>query len=286
VNNYVQKNFEIDDFPLSPKGSQSATEFFESYLSCKELLTQLPKNFATEEESFKVLNAVQSSDANRLAMFRKKPTANEALIMVWMSKVRYSAKLCVAYNKVPAFNGITKDDLSKIAKLSADEANLSELAAILFEFGIILVYERALQGTKLDGAVFLLDSKYPVIGMSLRYPRLDIFWFTLMHELAHLAMHYDLLNKPIIDDLDSESDDLVERQANRLAANSFIERSEWRSCSARYSLRDEDIVSFSRQLNIHPAIVAGRIQKDTDRFNLFSLIVNSVNVRKVLLGHE
>ena len=31
----------------------------------------------------------------------------------------------------------------------------------------------------------------PVAALTLRYDRLDNFWFTLLHELAHIALHMD-----------------------------------------------------------------------------------------------
>ena len=43
-----------------------------------------------------------------------------------------------------------------------------------------------LEKTYLDGAAFWLDER-PAVGLTLRYDRIDSFWFTLMHELAHLA---------------------------------------------------------------------------------------------------
>ncbi len=39
--------------------------------------------------------------------------------------------------------------------------------------------------------------------MSLRYDRVDNFWFTLIHELSHIAKHYKEQNSIIVDDLDS-----------------------------------------------------------------------------------
>ena len=31
----------------------------------------------------------------------------------------------------------------------------------------------------------------PVIGLTLRYDRIDHFWFCLLHELAHVGRHMD-----------------------------------------------------------------------------------------------
>ena len=58
----------------------------------------------------------------------------------------------------------------------------------------------------------------PVIGLTLRYDRLDNFWFSLMHELAHVARHLDV-EKSFYDDFDTESKkDPVEDEADKLAS--------------------------------------------------------------------
>lgn len=44
----------------------------------------------------------------------------------------------------------------------------------------------------------------PIIGLSLRYDRLDNFWFTLLHECAHIWKHVDE-TEAFLDDLDSSS---------------------------------------------------------------------------------
>ena len=40
--------------------------------------------------------------------------------------------------------------------------------------------------TRIDGACFWLEDGSPVIAMSLRYERIDHFWHTLFHEVAHV----------------------------------------------------------------------------------------------------
>lgn len=46
-----------------------------------------------------------------------------------------------------------------------------------------------MKGTLLDGAALKDVDGQPIIGMTLRHDRLDNFWFTLLHELAHLWKH-------------------------------------------------------------------------------------------------
>ena len=60
---------------------------------------------------------------------------------------------------------------------------------LLASKGIVLVTEEHLSGTYLDGAAMLTDDGRPVIGVTLRYDRLDNFWFVLLHELGHVFLH-------------------------------------------------------------------------------------------------
>jgi len=57
----------------------------------------------------------------------------------------------------------------------------------LARHGIVLVIAPHLTNTYLDGAAMRLDDGAPVIGLSVRYDRLDNFWFCLLHELAHVG---------------------------------------------------------------------------------------------------
>ena len=69
-----------------------------------------------------------------------------------------------------------------------------------------------------------------------------------MHELAHVVLHADQLDSPILDDFDAVAETFIEQQADRLASDSLIPRNEWRSCAARYTNSADDIVSFATRL--------------------------------------
>lgn len=280
---------ELDDFYLSPKGSQSAVDYYESFLKYKDLVTEIPTKIRkdeTEFSSYQLLKEVHSTRTNNPALYRRRPNANEVLCTLWISRVKSISKQFIAMNEIPNFQGISPDHLIHLSKLSSEVDNLPKLASILFDYGIILIYESAIPGMKLDGAVFLSESGNPVIAMSLRYKRLDIFWFTLMHELAHISLHIELLSTPIFDNLDEASENITEKQADRLALNSFVSRSDWRSCEPKYDPSNKSIIAFAKQMGVHPAIIAGRLNREMGRHDLFTEIINSVNVRKVLLGDD
>lgn len=280
---------ESDDFYLSPLGSQSGEVFYESYLKCIDLFKQVPSALIeknSELQFYQVLKEVISSRDNNSVLYRRNLNANDALRLLWFSKVKVISNLFLAQNQIPEFRGINSDQLISISKLSADIDNLPKLASILLQYGIVLIYERSIPDMKLDGAVYMSKSGHPVIALSLRYSRLDNFWFTLMHELAHVSLHLETLNMPIFDDLDERSEELIEKEADRLALNSFISRSDWRSCSLKYDRSLKSVITFASDKGIHPAIVAGRLHRELNRYDLYSGLVNSVNVRKVLLANE
>src|SRR2546428_2439537 len=75
-----------------------------------------------------------------------------------------------------------------VAQLSWSSQGPTLAREFLTQHGISLIIERHLTGTYLDGAALLLAPDHPVIGMTLRYDRLNNFWFCLMHELAHIRL--------------------------------------------------------------------------------------------------
>ena len=98
--------------------------------------------------------------------------------------------------------------MRELAKCSIQDDGPSAACDFLAKHGIPLIIEPHLPHTYLDGAAILVFSDRPIIGMTLRHDsRLDNFWFTLMHELAHVALHSGQENTEFIDDLDIEADE-------------------------------------------------------------------------------
>jgi HTH-type transcriptional regulator/antitoxin HigA len=280
---------EHDDFPLSPDCWADASAFYEAFLKAEEFLASVParnRGANPDRTLHELASHLYISRSQPNALLRARTGVAEATAAVWLSRVRVISEWFFAANDVPAFSKLDAVELRVLAEISADISCLAELTSALLARGIILIHERSIPGMKVDGAVFKLTSGNPVVGISLRYPRLDHYWFTLMHELAHIVLHDDLLSSPIIDDLDSERPDLVERQADKLASDSLIPRNEWRSCSAKYTLSEGDVRAFANKLKIAPQIVAGRLRRELRRHDLFSDLIHKVNIREVLLGED
>lgn len=277
--NKEQKN-QIDDFFADTSFSSSDMRLSELFLQYCDYMDKLPASVKNNEsfDSWKFFSEIAQSKT----LFKKKNDAPMALAIHWLSLIREQANIIALKNKIPELN-LTEDVLSELSHESVDVRKLPLIQDILLTHGIILLYQESIPGMKLDGASFLLDGKIPVIGMTLRYSRLDNYWFVLFHELSHIIKHYDRLKMPIFDDLDEESEEDIEMEANGLALNSLIPRYKWRTCGLHYNENEATLYSFAKELNINPAIVAGRYQKEKNKYSIFSSIVNSVNTREVLL---
>ena len=271
---------QLDDFFADSTFSSSEIKLSEIFLQYCDYMDKLPAKIKKDGsfDSWKYFSEIAQS----MTLFKKKNDAPIALALHWLSLVREQANIIATDNEIPALN-FTEKDLSELSHESVNVEKLPLIKEILLKHGIILVYQEALAGMKLDGASFLLDDKIPVIGMTLRYSRLDNFWFVLFHELSHIILHFDKLQTPVFDDLDEDSEEEIEMEANGLALNSLIPRPKWRSCNLHYNANEAVLISFAKEINIHPSIVAGRFQKEKNKYSVFANIVNSVNTREILL---
>lgn len=215
-------------------------------------------------------------------LFRKSANADENLLAIWQARVLAEAEYRCLAEEPPAFTVLTKEHLRMMARMSIDPQVVRELPAILGKIGIILIYVYALPGMSADGAVFRLSTGHPVIAMSLRFPRLDYFWFTLFHELAHLVLHADQLDAPVFFDVEADEQDATEKAANRLAKDSLVDRNAWRNCEPKYDAGERAVRTFADQQGIHPAIVAGLLRKESGNYKRYTNLINAHDVREII----
>lgn len=207
--------------------------------------------------------------------------ADPYALLAWQCRI-----LLVAKSKAPRVSyrasALTDDWFRELVHLSRFADGPLRAQAHLREAGIALVIEPHLSSTHLDGAA-LLSEHGPVIGLTLRHDRLDNFWFVLLHELIHVQMH---LRKgrleDIFDDLDVVAND-IEREADTLAAQALIADEVWETALPRFVRSEEAIRDFAAQLEISPAIVAGRIRREADDYTLLNGLIGRSAVRKLFL---
>jgi HTH-type transcriptional regulator/antitoxin HigA len=169
---------------------------------------------------------------------------------------------------------IDPDFMRGLVRLSVFENGPLLACQYLDEQGIAVVIEPHLPNTYLDGSAVLMDLEYPVIGLTLRYDRIDNFWFTLMHELAHVYLHLGKGVGQFYDDLDvGDQNDLRENEADVVATEALIPTVEWRRSPASKLKSPDAVQHLANKLAIHPAIVAGRIRHEFRDYRVLNQLV-------------
>jgi HTH-type transcriptional regulator / antitoxin HigA len=177
--------------------------------------------------------------------------------------------------------------LHEVAKLSYFDDGPVLAKEYLAKHGIQLITLPHLNKTYLDGVVIASPNQSPVIGLTLRYDRMDNFWFCLLHELAHLSKHAGLSDCGIIvDDLDlrkydNRDEDSLEQQADFLAQEALIPGEERSHLDLKNDkLKPIQIQELAGKLKISPSIIAGRIRYETNNYKKFSNLLGHGQVRR------
>lgn len=206
--------------------------------------------------------------------------ADEYALIAWTARV-----LILAANKsaAPYKKGIANlEFMREVAHLSILDEGPRLAVEFLEKYGIRLVIEPHLPGTFLDGAALQAADRAPVIALTVRYDRIDNFWFSLMHELAHVARHLDEEQAPFYDDLDvGPEGDLREKQADSLAGEALIPSEMWRRSPASDWPSPGAVRELAGQLRVHPAIVAGRYRHEHRSYRVLNQFVGHGHVRQL-----
>jgi HTH-type transcriptional regulator/antitoxin HigA len=225
------------------------------------------------------------------ALFRKNPGPRENsktdhyALYAWCLKLISLARetsLPVTYKPGTVDEAL----LHEVAKLSYFDNGPLLAKEYLAKHGIHLIILPHLKKTYLDGAAMLMEDGTPIVGMTLRYDRIDNFWFSLLHELAHVMKHLTKQSDDIfIDDFDlrgheAEVADQKEAEADKLAQNALIPEKIWKKAPVSSRASVANLEEFSDKLKIHPAIIAGRIRHEKKNYKLLSKFVGNRQVRK------
>jgi HTH-type transcriptional regulator/antitoxin HigA len=208
---------------------------------------------------------------------RSNSPVNMFALKAWYARIIAKAEaqtITGVYTK----NTINEAWLKKLAELSTSPEGPVIAAKYLKSSGIKFIVEPHLEGTFLDGAALIWGSDVPIIAITTRHDRLDNFWFVLFHELAHVQLHLSHDLTVIFDDLDAKIEG-IEKEADAFALNALIPDEVWRKSLVRFSPSKETILNQAKILHIHPALVAGRIRRETGQYFLYSDLVGQGEVR-------
>lgn len=194
--------------------------------------------------------------------------------LAWLYRVKQIASELIASRYSPESVRAVVPKLH--ALLSAPE-EARKVPRILAEAGIKFAIVETLPGAKIDGVCFWLNDMSPVIGMTMRYDRMDNFWFVLRHELEHVLRRHGLGSAMLDAELEGANagtGDQVqdeERVANEAAADFCVPKKMMDAFVARKApfFNERDILGFARTVHVHPGLVAGQLRHRTGRYDRF-----------------
>jgi HTH-type transcriptional regulator/antitoxin HigA len=179
----------------------------------------------------------------------------------WLFRAK---ELAEAAHSAPYSEASLRRALAKLRALLVAPEELRQVPTILAEAGVKFVIVEFLPGAKIDGAAFWLNDT-PVIALSIRFDRVNNFWFVLRHEIEHI------LNRDGQVRIDVELTESIQSKgalppeevlANAAAAEFLIPKSELDSFIIRvrplYS--EQRILLFAKRIGVHPGIVVGQLQ--------------------------
>jgi len=248
-------------FKVAPVNEMIKRGWIESSADVDVLRTRVVKFFGKEtieeiEQEFMPYAARQGSDAEKLTVPQR----------AWLRRVK---TLGCAVHAGSFTSDSVVEALNRLRPLMASPEEVRHIPRVLAECGIRLVIVEHLQQTRIDGVCLWLDDNSPVIAISMRYDRLDYFWFTILHELGHVA-NRDGLTSLLVPDCDLVGDQAektsgkheIEQKADRFAAEHLIRPGELDSFIARVKplFSKVKIHGFALRQGVHPAIVIGQLQ--------------------------
>lgn len=211
----------------------------------------------------KKYNDTSDYDNNKKKYCARQSKTNEDFTSFYSKTWQQIALLKAKSVNVPKYN---KNKLEEIISKYTDYTTLSngvvKIISDLTDAGIKFIVLSHLTKTYLDGACFL-DNENPVIVYTCRFDRLDHFWFTLAHEIAHVIEHLSKFNdKCFLDDLSNDNaNDELEKQADEKAED-ILKVNEIIKESLQYIryFSEEKLNNLSIKLNIEQSVILGVLQ--------------------------
>lgn len=151
-----------------------------------------------------------------------------------------------------------------------------EARAVLASCGVALAFVRHIDGSRICGATWWSGPNRPMIALSERHKKEDIFWFSLFHEIAHLLLHprrsafvkFEIDTGDDADGRESEADDFAAKTLIPAEYNPAIGRS-----------NTVQLRRLAEELGVGAALVAGRRGHLTGQWPQVNRLRRALDVR-------
>jgi HTH-type transcriptional regulator/antitoxin HigA len=176
--------------------------------------------------------------------------------------------------------------IDRFKDLRNDPMEVRKVPKLLNDAGVRFVVVEGLPGGQIDGVCFWMRDNEPVIGMSIRFDRIDNFWFVLRHECAHVLHGHGKKIAMIDSDLamSDSAPSAEERIANEEASEFCVPVEQMKSFYLRKKpfFTETDVLSFAKRIKTHPGLVVGQLQRLSNQYDLHRKQL--VKIRSILAG--
>ncbi|NTU68215.1 MAG: HigA family addiction module antidote protein [Chlorobiaceae bacterium] len=250
----MQKESWVRQFPLLAMKRLGWISFEDGIVSASQAVLAF-FNVASSEAYENVCHKQLYATAYRMS---EKSSKDPYAMAAWL---RQGERQAESLNSAPYDKQAFEETLLDIKTrfVVKDDGFLDAMQNRCLQAGVKVVFTPYLKKAPLNGSTRWLNDT-PLIQLSNRFKRNDIFWFTFFHEAAHILKH----NKKdvFIEGVDYSCDGKKkEDEADDWAAGYLISRKDEKLMIQSKSFTKEDIERFARQFDTHPAIIAGRLSR-------------------------
>ncbi|MGB2809934.1 MAG: helix-turn-helix domain-containing protein [Sedimentisphaerales bacterium] len=227
----------------------------------------IPRSTSAEEQEKALCRFFEISSLNeepQINVITRKSTGTQSLSAsqkAWCFRARQLAK---AIQVSPFKKANLNIAASKLRELAAFPEEARHIPKTLAAFGIRFLVVEPLPSSKIDGATIWLNDTSPVIAVSLRYNRIDAFWFTLLHEFYHVVYEDSSIDDDLFGDrqIPTIAKEEAERKADNKASDQLVPSYKLNSFILRVSplFSKKHIIQFAHTIKIHPGIIVGQLQ--------------------------
>jgi Zn-dependent peptidase ImmA (M78 family) len=197
-------------------------------------------------------------------------------ISAWLRKGELQAS---ELPSIPYNEKLFKSLLPQIRNIMANHPSdfFAQLQQLCISAGVKVVHTPCINKAPINGSTRWLNDT-PLIQLSGRYKRNDIFWFTFFHEAGHILLHG---KKDIfLENIDySEKDRLKEHEADEFAIKWTLSREEYSEILLHNKITENVVAECAQKYNTHPAIILGRLQHDRIiRYSLGQYLIERIEL--------
>lgn len=186
-----------------------------------------------------------------------KENENAGAIAAWLRRGEIQAD---AFN-VPEFDKKKLNEILpklKVVMVSQPADFFSQIQELCSYAGVKVVHTPCLPKAPIHGSTRWLND-VPLVQLSGRYRRNDIFWFTFFHEIGHILLHGKKYIS--IENIEYDGENLFyEKEANDFSADLLLNKEQENEITRNHPLTEADIIRYAKEFQTHPAIIIGRLQ--------------------------